>query len=254
MKSFVHVACVVAMLAGSAAAQDAVQWRVEDGGNGHWYQGVRVTGGVTWVDANVMAGMLGGHLATPTSEEEDQFIRSTIVPSLAPFHGEFGPILGGSFVNGAWVWVTAEPWSVAAWARGEPSSPSGEPYLHYQFPTLGWNDYDGSTYNGAFRTFIVEWSADCDRDDVIDYGQILSGIIADTNTNGIPDCCEASVSCIPCEGDVSGNGVVDGVDLAAVLGAWGSSGKGEFSTDTNGDGFVDGADLATVLSGWGPCP
>ncbi len=132
-----------------------------------------------------------------------------------------------------------------------------------------WNFNDGSANdatgvnNGQFEgaaTTVIDTGAgsagrfDCNGDGVLDAYQIAQGTLADQDTNGIPDCCEAGVSCTPCEGDVSGNGVVDGVDLAAVLGAWGSSGKGEFSTDTNGDGFVDGADLATVLSGWGPCP
>ncbi len=56
-----------------------------------------------------------------------------------------------------------------------------------------------------------------------------------------------------CAGDVTRNGSVDGVDLAAVLGAWGGSG-GKAGADINGDGLVDGADLAYVLGNWGPCP
>jgi hypothetical protein len=56
-----------------------------------------------------------------------------------------------------------------------------------------------------------------------------------------------------CGGDVTGNGVVDGTDLAAVLGAWGTDGSGQFATDIDGDGIVSGADLAQVLSAWGPC-
>ena len=42
---------VVLSGASSANAQDAVQWRVEDGGNGHWYRRVPVTGGVGWAGA-----------------------------------------------------------------------------------------------------------------------------------------------------------------------------------------------------------
>jgi len=57
-----------------------------------------------------------------------------------------------------------------------------------------------------------------------------------------------------CPGDVVETGVIDGIDLAAVLGAWGTSGQGSFDTDTNDDGIVDGIDLATVLGGWGACP
>ena len=58
----------------------------------------------------------------------------------------------------------------------------------------------------------------------------------------------------PCPGDVTGDRRIDGVDLAAVLGAWGTAGSGQFDTDVNDDGAVDGVDLATILGGWGACP
>ncbi len=56
-----------------------------------------------------------------------------------------------------------------------------------------------------------------------------------------------------CPGDVVATGGIDGTDLAAVLGAWGTNGQGALVTDLNGDGIVNGADLAVILSGWGPC-
>ncbi len=59
---------------------------------------------------------------------------------------------------------------------------------------------------------------------------------------------------IPCSGDVSANGITDGVDLAAVLTAWGTNGQGQFDCDLNNDGIVNGVDLSMVLSNWGPCP
>ncbi len=55
-----------------------------------------------------------------------------------------------------------------------------------------------------------------------------------------------------CPGDLTGNGAIDGLDLAGVLSAWGTSG-GELGGDVNSDGIVNGADLAVILSGWGPC-
>ena len=57
----------------------------------------------------------------------------------------------------------------------------------------------------------------------------------------------------PCLADITGNGSVDGVDLAAVLGSWGTGGS-KSGADLDGDGVVGGADLAIVLSGWGACP
>ena len=54
-----------------------------------------------------------------------------------------------------------------------------------------------------------------------------------------------------CVGNVNGDDVVDGVDLAFILGAWGSD---DVNADVSGDGTVDGADLALVLGAWGGCP
>jgi hypothetical protein len=258
MKRFATVVCVVGVLAGSAAAQDAVQWRVEDGGNGHWYQ-LTHSPGISWSDAAASALTQGGQLATLTSEHENAFVVARLQghPSRYPWFGLKQSATGSEPASG-WGWISGEPLNWSNWSPSEPNgdgvtfADEGNLWLVTEpgRPLGTWNDWTTGGPDG----YLIEWSADCNSDGIVDFGQIRSGELDDANLNNIPDCCEAGVSCIPCEGDVSGNGVVDGVDLAAVLGAWGSSGKGEFSTDTNGDGFVDGADLATVLSGWGPCP
>ena len=54
-----------------------------------------------------------------------------------------------------------------------------------------------------------------------------------------------------CPADITGDGVVDVLDLLAVLAAWGSSGGG--GEDVTGDGVVDVLDLLEVLAAWGPC-
>ncbi len=52
-----------------------------------------------------------------------------------------------------------------------------------------------------------------------------------------------------CDGDINGDGVVNGADLGLLLNQWGGPG----SADINGDGVVDGADLGLLLAAWGPC-
>ena len=52
----------------------------------------------------------------------------------------------------------------------------------------------------------------------------------------------------PCEGDFDGSGSVDGGDLGALLGSWGTP-----DGDLNGDGTTDGADLGVFLGLWGEC-
>jgi hypothetical protein len=87
---------------------------------------------------------------------------------------------------------------------------------------------------------------DCDSNGVLDTCQILAGTAPDANGNMVIDTCE-------CMGDITGNGFVDGVDLAAVLGSWGASGS-KAGADLDGDGIVGGTDLAIVLGSWGACP
>ncbi len=56
-----------------------------------------------------------------------------------------------------------------------------------------------------------------------------------------------------CLSDVNIDGVVDGADLAIVLGSWGTSGNFG-GADINGDGTIDGFDLGSLLASWGVCP
>lgn len=53
------------------------------------------------------------------------------------------------------------------------------------------------------------------------------------------------VAC-PVVGDVTGDGLINGNDLAIVLNGWGLPG----ASDVNGNGTTNGDDLAIVLSGW----
>lgn len=60
---------------------------------------------------------------------------------------------------------------------------------------------------------------------------------------------ELASAVLPCIGDITNNGEVDGADLGVLLGDWG----GSVSGDLDGSGSVDGADLGILLGNWGPC-
>jgi hypothetical protein len=265
------VAAVVlssSVLSSSAAAQDAVQWRVEDGGNGHWYQ-VHLAGfPVTWDMCRSIAENSAGYLATLTSAEEHQFVGTyaSQFPKGWTDGLGFGPVLGarqtvvheGADAN--WAWITGEPWSFTAWGFGEPNDATcgsgGESYLAFITPSA-WNDVQDvvqCSYGWLVPSYLIEWSADCNSDGIVDYGQIRAGELVDANANNIPDCCETGASCDPCSADVVEDGVVNAVDLAAVINAWGTAGGKLPRSDVDGSGLVDGADLASVLSSWGACP
>jgi len=56
-----------------------------------------------------------------------------------------------------------------------------------------------------------------------------------------------------CPADLTGDRVVNGADIAALLGVWGPC-SGSCPADLTGDGAVTGADLAVLLAAWGNCP
>ena len=257
MKNLILSSVLVLIASSAAQAQEAVQWKVENGGNGHWYRFVPV--GQSWSDAMNHARQLGGHLATVTTPLEGSFLRT--LGSGTVWLGLIQNSASASFAEpaGGWEWVTGEPIVYQNWrvnTNGQPNEPNNIEGTSMDVAVMDapsattWNDVNQA---GTFASWI-EWSADCNNDGIVDYGQILDGTFPDANGNGVPDCCDGVGSCTPCPGDVASDGMVDGVDLAAVLSQWGTQGSGTFNADIDGSGLVDGGDLALVLGGWGPCP
>ena len=75
-------------------------------------------------------------------------------------------------------------------------------------------------------------------------GTLLVGDLYAQNVN--PDGTLGPASGEPA--DVNGDGVVDVLDLLAVIAAWGNPGGPE---DVNSDGVVDVLDLLAVIAAWG---
>jgi len=258
MKNLILSSTLVLIASSTAQAQQAVQWKVSDGGNGHWYLMSAYGAAATWESARVLAASRGGYLVTITSAAEQSFVHQrTTTGSCEPtgviwLGGDQPP---GSPTAGSWRWVTGERWGYTNWSPGEPNDYGGfveDCVLMYQ-QSGTWIDgrKDGSASPACVYTTMIEWSADCNDDGIVDYGQILDGTFPDANGNGVPDCCDGGGSC--CPGDVASDGMVDGVDLAAVLSQWGTQRSGTFNADIDNSGLVDGGDLALVLGGWGPC-
>jgi Lectin C-type domain len=73
-----------------------------------------------------------GHLATVTSESENQFLIDNLFSGVHTWLGATDQVTGGQ-----WEWVTGEPWNYSSWHPEEPSG--GEHYLVYWNAGL-WND------------------------------------------------------------------------------------------------------------------
>jgi len=233
-------ACVV--------ANHPVQWRLEDGGNGHWYQRATPTTNLTWLQARDFCVAIGAQLATVPSVAEDTFVH-LVVGQTEVYLGAF-QAPSSCEPNCDWQWVTGENWNYTNWSTNEPNNGLGNADQDglRTYPDGKWDDaQNGYPYQFAIA---VEWSADCNQDGIVDYGQILNGQVADTNSNGIPDVCEVPTCA---SADLTHNGIVDGSDLGVMLGFWGQRNPVFPQADINGDGVVNGADLGIMLSFWGNC-
>ncbi|MBX3568628.1 MAG: M10 family metallopeptidase C-terminal domain-containing protein [Rhizobiaceae bacterium] len=136
---------------------------------GHLYEVIDNGTPLAWLDAAQKAKDMGGHLATISSEGENDFVFGLIKdhPEYWSPGGGYGSYLGGyrplsteGPVADGWKWVTGEAFSFTKWSPNEPNSPE-ETVLHYIFPEKGtgvWNNMppEGNP-NFPLATFIVEY-------------------------------------------------------------------------------------------------
>ena len=151
--------------AGRGVAKPSNQEQLPFGG--HRYKLVR--GVLSWEEAKGVARKMGGHLATITTKEENDWIIQTFLRPDTRFW------LGGRRdLSGAWTWVTGEPWGFTGWAKriDGTSEPTGttvdgraEDCLEMtkydqNVPPGGWNDRNGAGGGEAVSEgFLVEWDA-----------------------------------------------------------------------------------------------
>ena len=250
----------VGVVSAGAAAQEAVQWRVEDGGNGHWYSIVDLGQSSTSIEqCTALIASIG---ALPcVFDNAEEWIWWTENHVVRPFSD--GSAHQGLYrsPNQQWKTFDGQVPPFTAWTTGLPNNPANNYVIAVAVPAGGcfgnpapcWEDYIAA--DTQFRVWTVEWSADCNNDGIVDYGQILDGSLEDLDANGVPDCCDAGASCTPCAADLDGNGEVNGIDLAIILGKWGTNGGKDYpNADLDRDGTIGGADLAQILGAWGACP
>ena len=257
-----------------ATCLPAVQWKVEDGGNDNWYRFVRTEDLVAWDVAASDASNLGGHLATITTPDENQFIVDNFdgLGSGQTWIGLFQNTSSPDYSEpgGGWEWVTQESFNWTNWTPGEPNN-SGKDEQSEEWGNIWLTGGDQPNYIGFWNdnvlldvnrsdSYLIEWSDDCNGDGIVDYGQILDGSLLDENGNGIPDICQqfdfgaccynggcvltTNDFCFEAGGSYAGDGTLcEEVDCPTTC-----------PGDIDGDGQVGVIDILIVIDRWGFCP
>jgi len=138
---------------------DSVVWQ-EDG---HRYLAVNQS--MTWDEANAYAKARGGHLATITSREKQEFIFDLLLKN-----GKMNNYWLGAYREGRnWQWVTGEPFAYTNWLRSQPDNSGGIEdklaivfILHDEARRLGgrrgqWNDNSNNNWHWGNYGCIIEW-------------------------------------------------------------------------------------------------
>jgi hypothetical protein len=181
------------LIAGAAGAQSTqpVEWKVSEGGNGHWYQLVYNNIGDSEefiLDAYYRNGFGGnGHAVTISSAAENSFVRTVS-------QGQ-GTLLGLRGVDNAgfFGWITGEPLAFTNWVAG---SGNGRTAIYARMQPGSSGDWVAYQFQTGCSQFVLEWDSDCNNDGIVDYGQLLRGELEDLNFNRVPDICETSISSV----------------------------------------------------------
>lgn len=125
--------------------------------NGHHYY-VFNNDDYTYDQASAFCTILGGHLATITSQEENDYLFQYMKNS-GHRSAYFG--LSDAEEEGKWVWCTGENVEFTNWSKREPNaeSPNEDYAMFYYLSTpQKWNDgqFGPGTVNGG-KSFICEW-------------------------------------------------------------------------------------------------
>lgn len=143
----------------SNAEATPIEWSVESGGNGHYYEFIDNKGHIHWESAKQQAENMSfrgvsGHLATITSDAENIFVSSSSV-----WNDYTVSVWLGAEYNTEWTWITGEEWDYTNWHITQPNNlVSGNDFLLY------YEDYqDKSLWADVYSThymmtgFIVEY-------------------------------------------------------------------------------------------------
>ncbi len=168
-----YLICLFMLLVPALGFADPIQWTTESGGNGHWYE--FVAGELNWEAARQSAGGmewngLSGHLATLTSETENNWVWVNLGEPNQAWIGGY-QVDPSAAPNEGWAWITDEPWEYTNWWTGEPNDAgTGNEFVIQVVQTGKWNDVDGDLVGDV--GMIVEYDDSVVEIESTDWGAI----------------------------------------------------------------------------------
>jgi hypothetical protein len=143
----------VALLSEVALAAPT-QWKIADGGTGHYYEYIEAP--MSWTAAKAAAEALTfggkqGHLVTIASAGENAFVVS--LAGAGDLRGWIG--FTDAALPGTFAWITGEPVTYTNWDGNEPNNTGGiEDYVEI-FKSGRWNDNTNNYYGN--KGYVVEF-------------------------------------------------------------------------------------------------
>lgn len=149
--------------------------------NGHYYK--IYDRAISWTQAKVFCENIGGHLATITSQTEQNFIDKLNINSMRLWIGGHRESVDN------WKWVTGELWDYTNWDEGEPNNSSNVVSNENSvsiWPSK-WNDLNENNLSEQ-SGFVCEWdsSSIINEDEVFYEKSYMASILLDMHGSETP--------------------------------------------------------------------
>jgi hypothetical protein len=221
------VLLVTPLLAGRAAAVDALSDPIVNPANGHLYI---LLDRANWTDSEAAAVLLGGHLATIDDAAEDSFV----FDAFSTFGGQNRSLwigLNDQTSEGVFEWASGDPVGYLNFdsASGQPDDTlESEDCVHHFGPNVPphtsgkWNDIDcptavwrGQPLNGVVEIDVSDEDDDGIPDTLDNCPLTPNPSQGDTDEDGSGDACDNCPVANPDQRDDDGNGIGDVCDQLA---------------------------------------
>jgi hypothetical protein len=123
--------------------------------NQHHY--LAVTGTITWTAADAAARAAGGHLATLTSLEENNFVFGLVTVAEGAWIGATKPNPSQTPLTSGWTWVTGEAWAFTDWRATQPDNQGGNQDVAHFSANSNVGEWGDDAHDSTFGAYVIEF-------------------------------------------------------------------------------------------------